>query len=231
MRQRRRTASPRHPLANLGDLRLRHERDVSGHLADGARGDAEGPGQLADACSVGVPGDLRLGEPELLRERTQHGRTVIAERGERSHSAAELHGEPLAPDGVQAIGDLVERLGPPGRLEPERDRERVLQQRSPGHQGLAVAEGDFRGRVGGGAQIVEQRTERPLRDQHRRGVQDVLTRRAAMHEVGGGRILQAPLSARTSGTTGFPLSAASRPIAAMSKFSARHARAIDSARS
>jgi hypothetical protein len=81
---------------------------------------------------------------------------------------------------VQPRGRLVEPVEPARRLQPERDRQRLLHERAPRHDGLAVLAGQARRRVRRRLQILQQRLERAAGDEHRRRVEDVLAGRTAM---------------------------------------------------
>ena len=123
----------------------------------------------------------------------------------------------------------VQSRQPAGGAQPERDRQRLLEQRAPDHRRVAVRLGQRSGRVGGGR-----------------------ARRPAAGRAPGGRSASAPCRrcpgwwrrgarARRAGSADRRaqrldqrhhrggVSAASRPSAAMSKRSARHAAAISSA--
>src|SRR5580765_1572696 len=90
-----------------------------------------------------MPGDRRLGEAKLARQFGPRGETRRAwpERGERPGGAAELDRQHPRLQFGEPRGVAVEGGEPYRRLEPEGDRERVLQMGAPGHRGVAVAPG------------------------------------------------------------------------------------------
>ena len=154
--------------------------------------------------------------PSSRAKRDEHVDAGVAQRGERARRAAELRGQARAAHGVQALGGLVEAHEPAGRLQAEGDRHGLLQQRPPGHHRRAVLAGQPRRRLGRAAQVVEQRLERAPRDEHRRAVEDVLARRAAVH-VGGRRVADLARAARArAAPPGLPTAAASAPSASTS---------------
>ena len=80
-------------LVHLLDLGLHHQLHVEGDLAADAGDEAEEAADLGDAVVHGVPGDLRLGEVEFLRQLDLRAQPVLAERGQRAGGAAELEHE------------------------------------------------------------------------------------------------------------------------------------------
>jgi hypothetical protein len=106
-------------------------------------------------------------------------------RVERPDRPAELHGEHAVARAHQAVGRLVERGRPAGGAQAELRRHALLQQRAADHRRARVLLGQRGAGVGGGAEVVEQRPERAARDEHQRGVDDVLRGRAVV-DVGGG---------------------------------------------
>ena len=83
-------------LEHLFDLGLHHQLHVEGDLAADAGDEAEEAADLGDAVVHRVPGDLRLGEVELLGELDLGAQAVLAERGQRAGRAAELEHEARA---------------------------------------------------------------------------------------------------------------------------------------
>ena len=76
---------------------------------------------------------------------------------------------------------------PTRRNEPERRRDGLLKQRAGGHHALAVLPGQRRCGRHGCRRVVERQPARPRGNEHRRAVEDVLARCAAVHPVGGRR--------------------------------------------
>ena len=120
-------------------------------------------------------------EPEPPGEVLRDRRAGVAERGERPGGAAELRVEPRP----QQAGARVERrVEPAGGLEPERDRERLLEQRPARHRGGGVLTRERRAGARDGVELLDDERPRAARDEHRRGVDDVLARRAVVHVLG-----------------------------------------------
>jgi hypothetical protein len=82
--------------------------------------------------------------------------------------------------GVQQSGEPV------GRLQAERDRQRLLQEGSPGHQRAAVPIGELGGEVGQPMQLVEHEAGGAVRDERLGRVEDVLAGGAEVDERAGG---------------------------------------------
>jgi hypothetical protein len=131
-----------------------------------------------------VPCDDRLGELELGGKAGEHFERGAAERRQRARGATELRGQALVADGAQARRALVEGHEPAGRLQPEGDRHRLLEQRAAGHDRRAVLAGKARGGVGRAVEVAEDRVQRAAGDEHRRRIDDVLAGGAVV-DVGG----------------------------------------------
>jgi len=76
------------------------------------------------------------------------------------------------------LGEAVE---PPGDLQPEHGRDRLLEQRAADHGPVAVRLGEARRGHGRAVEIGEQRLKRTSHEQHQRGVDDVLAGRAGVN--------------------------------------------------
>jgi hypothetical protein len=114
---------------------------------------------------------------------------VIAQGGKRPDRAAELEGERLLANLGELVAGVFEDGQPSRRLEAEGDRERLLQERPPGHERVPVTLGQ-RGRGRGRAvEVGDERLERAVRHEHERAVEHVLTGRPHV-EVGAGRFGQ-----------------------------------------
>ena len=165
---------PEIALVHLADLGLRQQRHVACGLADRARGHAQRRRQLGDALARAVPGQQRHRQPQLLAQEADHRRPGRAQRRQRAGGATELHREPRAADVFEPGRRAVEAPEPARCLEPERDRQRLLQQRAPGHQRLAMAFRQARGGARGALEVGDQQHQRTACHQHRRGIEDVL---------------------------------------------------------
>jgi hypothetical protein len=166
---------------HLPHLGLGEQHEVEPDLAHRPGGDGERRAEFGHAAARRVPRQVRGTEAEPLREPGHHARAVAAERGERARRAAELHVEP----GAREAGARVERrVEPAGGLQPEGDRQRLLEQRTAGHRGLRMRPRQ-RGAVARHSDelLVDER-DGPPRDEHRGGVEHVLARRAPV-DVGG----------------------------------------------
>lgn len=181
---RRRAAGAREP--DLADLLPGEEHGVAGDPPE--RGD-DGRARGRDRehrRPFGVPGPTRVGEPQAAGEAGAElcGARGAARRGVRCRTgadgAAELHGEARGVDGVDRRGDAVE---PPGREHAERRGLAVPGERAGDARALPgrvreCGEAAPRGDQGGAA-----RAQRVARDEHERGVDDVLARRAEVQPI------------------------------------------------
>ena len=187
---------------HLGHLGLREQRKVERDLRAEARRDGERRAELRDRQASRVPRQHRLRQIELLRVRVQHGEPVVAERGERPGRAAELRGQAHVGEAVARVDDPDE---PARRLQPERRRHGLLQQRAAGHDGCAMLVGELRA---GGRHAVELAARRsPSRRARRarprcRGCPGSWRRDA--------RRSDRSRNLRTSGSTGLPARRPSR---------------------
>ena len=169
-------------LADLG-LRQQHRRRARSCRASRRRR-ASARGQLGRPRRARVPGQHRLGEAELRGQLGEHPRPVLAERGERAGRAAELRRRGAPPASRSAR--VEQRRQPAGGLEPERRRQRLLQQRAAGHQRVAVLVREPRARVRAApSSSREDQRQRAARHEHRGGVEHVLAGRAAVDVAGG----------------------------------------------
>ena len=142
---RRRTAG--RALAHLGHLVLGQQGDVAGHLAGHAGRLAERAGELGDRgpdrCATAGRGSAR---PELGR-RVRRATSAPGPPSPASVPAAPPNWTASrGPDRGQPGGACVEADHPAGRLEPERGRQRLLQQRPAGHRACPGARGPGRRR-------------------------------------------------------------------------------------
>ena len=142
---------------------------------------ASSPIRLRSVCQ-GRTGASRC---ELAREGGDDRERVGADAVQRPGRAAELHRQA---DAVQVVGGVVEAQHPARGLQPERRRLGLLEQRAADDRRVAMGLGELRRGVGRRAQVAEQRRQRALGHQHRRGVDRVLAGRAVVH----GRVGQLP---------------------------------------
>ena len=165
-----RPRAPRRP-------RSGEQGDVARGLADRARGDAERAGELADPAAQGVPG--------------QHGRVEAAGSRasyagfERAGRAAELDGQA---DAVQVVGGLVEASIQPAAFRPNVVGLACWSSVRPMIGVSRWASASCAAASAARAQVAEQRRQRALGDEHRRGVDGVLARRAVVHRRVGQRL-------------------------------------------
>ena len=117
-------------------------------------------------------------KPSSSARSTEDLRASLSDRRERADRSAELRGQPPRPNRLEAAARLEQRDEPARNLEPERRRQRLLQQRSRSHRRRPLRLGQ---RGQGGREPVElgqYQVERSPCDEHRGGVHDVLARGA-----------------------------------------------------
>ncbi len=132
-----------------------------------------------------MPGQHRLGQPDFLGQQRRHLGPGVPERRQCAGRAAELHGEPAGPDPVQPDSRLIDPGQPACGDQPERYRDRLLEERPAQHDGPGMRPGEPGRSRGRGGQIGRRAVERPSSQQHGCGVDDVLAGRAAMHGAAG----------------------------------------------
>ena len=140
--------------------------------------------RLGDAVARDVPGDRRLGEPQLTRQLGAGGEAFLAraERGEGAGGAAELHlQDPRAQLG-EPRGVPVARRQPHRRLKAEGDRQGVLQMGAAGHRRVAPAPCQPREMAAQRGQVGLDQLQPGADLQYRGGIHDVLRRRAPMQK-------------------------------------------------
>jgi len=161
-------------LIDLGDLGLHQKLHVHGNLAKGAGQEPEKAGDLADAIAHRVPGDLRLGEAELLHQRGLHLESVTSERRQRPDCAAELADQDARLELRQPLAVALHRREQRRRLEAEGERHRLLQVAAAGHRSIAIAPGKIRERGRDRLHVLFDELERGADLHDRHGVGDVL---------------------------------------------------------
>src|SRR5260370_1172249 len=101
---------------------------------------------------------------------------------DRITGATPWHGQRSLPVLAQRM-HLAHRQGqPPRSLEAEGDRQRLLEQRPPGHQRMAVLPGERRARCAYAKQSVHEEIEPVPRLQHQRRIDCILARGSPMDE-------------------------------------------------
>ncbi len=168
-------------LGQFADLRAREHEHVGGELAQRAADQGQRRAQLRDGGAQHVPGQQRPIQSELVREPVREGGALRAEGGQGSGRAAELRGQ-LQCD--ETVAGVQCQAPPAGRLQSEAGRHRVLGQCAAGQRRVPVHGGEDAQPVGDPLQIGAQHGPHAGGDEHGRGVEDVLARRAAVHGVG-----------------------------------------------
>ncbi len=134
VRHRRRAAAPGRAPPHLG---LCEQHDVQGDLPAGGRDAVERGDELAHAACASRARGRRARRGRARRRRPAARRARVAEQRERSRGAAERGDWP--PRASRFGG--AHRVEPHGRLQPERRRHRLLQQRPRRHDRRAVLVG------------------------------------------------------------------------------------------
>jgi len=107
------------------------------------------------------------------------------QRGQRAGCTAELQHQGIVGKSLQATLAALQGIQPTRRLQPERHRHCLLQQRTPGQTGTALGLGQPRQR---GAQDLQARphvADGRAQLQHRAGIDDVLAGGAPVHPARG----------------------------------------------
>nr|BFE71683.1 hypothetical protein GCM10020092_049840 [Actinoplanes digitatis] len=99
--------------------------------------------------------------------------------------AAELGREAVVADLGEPPACGVQAGQPARGDQAERGRQRLLEQRAAGDEGVPVLPRQRGGEAGRGGQVGKQRLQRALGDEHRGGVHDVLAGGTAVHEADG----------------------------------------------
>ena len=178
-------------VAHLADLRLGEQDEVERRFGDRRRDRTEGAGEVRDPGPFRMPRSDRLAQPQLVREEPHDRRSILTERRERARGAPQLDRKALAADDGQSLGGRVQTGQPDGGLRPERRRDRLLEERPPGHDRRAVGVRQAGGGIGRAVEVLEDGRTGTGGDEHRRRVQDVLARRAAV-DVGRRRAADRP---------------------------------------
>ena len=126
-----------------------------------------------------MPWDERIGELELGREKRSNAGPGIAECRERARGSAELHRQLCFYKHGPRIRD---RHQPACSFVSERRRHRLLEQRSRRHRSRAVLASEPRTPVRHACELAVDELARVSGNDHHRTVEDVLARRAVMHD-------------------------------------------------
>ena len=120
-------------------------------------------------------GSVGSARPELGRVQAQHLRPALAERRERAGGAAELRGQH---ERVETLARVEDGDEPAGGLRARTSSAPPAAAASGAAIGVArCASASVAHRGSEPGELLVEEPERPLRDEHRRGVEDVLARR------------------------------------------------------
>ena len=175
-------------LGHLADLGLGEQDDVLGRGSHRARHPPQGARELGDTAAFGVPGQHRFGQAESVGQGGADAGTVLAQRGQGAHRTAELDRRSLVERAPQARARRVEPVRPTGRDHPEGRGQGLLQQGAAGHGGVPVFGRQRTQARSGTVQILQQRGPGTARQEHRRGVHDVLAGGALVDASGRLRV-------------------------------------------
>ena len=107
------------------------------------------------------------------------------QRRERAGRAAELHRQARPGRRPAESRERSSAAAPHRGQRAERRGDGLLQQRAARHRGVAMGRGQARARAPHSSRSATDHAERARRDQHQRGVEDVLAGRAEMHGARG----------------------------------------------
>ena len=131
-----------------------------------------------------MPGEHGLGEIQLPGEDADDLQRVVPEGGERPRGAAELCRQTLGVDGREPPARLERGDEPARRLEPERGRNRLLEEGARCDRRRAVVTSETGASVCEPVELREHERPGTTGDEHRRRVDDVLARGPEMDVVG-----------------------------------------------
>ena len=177
------TARPR-GLERLADFGLHQQRHVACDLAAGAGEDRERGCDLGKTVPVRVPRCVGHSEIKLRGKPLGDVEALFLERGQRAGGAAELQDQNFLAQPPQPVARARQRRGITRELEPERHRQRLLEQGARHGHVAAMAPGECRERLGGAIEILEQRVEHGAELEHHGCVDHVLAGRAPMNVPG-----------------------------------------------
>ena len=177
------------------------------------------------ACH-GIDGTER---PSVLPRPRGHLRRAIAECCERAGGPAELKDRQRDRAIPRGAPSAIERITPSSRLQPERDRRRLLQPGAARHGRFDMAFGMARRRVGRTVQVADDERHRASKLQDERGIDDVLAGRSPVNVTCGCGSVAATRAVRwrIKGIARLPSRTASASMADASNRSASHSLAIE----
>src|SRR5260221_7303643 len=128
-------------LVDFRYLGLHEQLHVHGNLSKRAGEKAEKASDFADAVAHGVPGDVRLAEPEFPHQLRLHLEPIAAERGQRSDSSAEFADQNARSQLREPLTASLHGGKQCRRLESECERYGLLEIAAAGHRRVAVTAG------------------------------------------------------------------------------------------
>ena len=164
----------------LADLALHQQHHVGRELRQAAADQSQEVCHLDDALAARMPGRIRRGKPQLLRQAQRHGAALQSERCQRADGAAELKRERAPTDLGEPLEMIEERREPHRAFVAEGDGERVLQMGAPGHHRVAMRFSLCRKPGGDVAELFLDEREAVPHLQDERAVHDVLRGGAPM---------------------------------------------------
>src|SRR5258706_4066798 len=136
-------------LVDFRYLGLHEQLHVHGNLSKRAGEKAEKASDFADAVAHGVPGDVRLAEPEFPHQLRLQLEPIAAERGQRSDSSAEFADQNARSQLREPLTVSLHGGKQCRRLESECERYGLLEIAAAGHRSVAVTAVQVGGRAGG----------------------------------------------------------------------------------
>src|SRR5258707_2267298 len=130
-------------------LGMHEQLHVHGNLSKRAGEKAEKASDFADAVAHGVPGDVRLAEPEFPHQLRLQLEPIAAERGQRSDSSAEFADQNARSQLREPLTVSLHGGKQCRRLESECERYGLLEIAAAGHRSVAVTAGKGGGGRGG----------------------------------------------------------------------------------
>src|SRR5260370_10300433 len=129
-------------LVDFRYLGLHEQLHVHGNLSKRAGEKAEKASDFADAVAHGVPGDVRLAEPEFPHQLRLQLEPIAAERGQRSDSSAEFADQNARSQLREPLTVSLHGGKQCRRLESECERYGLLEIAAAGHRSGAVTAGE-----------------------------------------------------------------------------------------
>jgi hypothetical protein len=173
-----RAAARRERLVDLADLGLHHQFHVHRQLAERSADQAEEASDFGDAVSSGMPGDRRLPETQLGHDFGLHLESAVLDRRQRAAGAAEFADQHARPQLGEPLPVPVHGGEDRGHLVAEGHGNGLLQVAAPGDGRIPVAARKLSEPLHDRIEIGLHQLQRFANLQHRRGVGNVLSRRA-----------------------------------------------------